>query len=212
QRPDGSDLIFGGSGTDVSRNDMGDTSANGHANDADVILGDNGDIVRLVGTGGADTGGFLSFAYDNYGAAKIVPRATVLLDYTLGGPDYNASAAALDRGAADEIHGENGDDFVYGQVGNDVVYGDAQNDTIVGGYGADWISGGTGDDGILGDDGRISSSRNSATYGEPLYGIQAIAAGNIDLAISTPGNMQQAITNPNGVLKYTFDITPDNVD
>ena len=105
----------------------------------------------------------MTFLYDNYaGGLRIVPRAIQLLDYTQGGPAFNAASAALDRGLADEIHGEGGDDFIYGQVGNDVVFGEGQDDDIVGGYGNDWISGGTGDDGVIGDDGRISTSRNSS--------------------------------------------------
>jgi RTX calcium-binding nonapeptide repeat (4 copies) len=70
-RPDGSDLIFGGSGVAIARNAIGDaalvkspgslasdppteiqTTTNGHANDADAIVGDNGNIIRLVGTNG----------------------------------------------------------------------------------------------------------------------------------------------------------------
>src|SRR5262249_19314888 len=69
-RPDGStnnkvsgtDLIFGGSGTAIARNAIGDatidvngnitTSPNGHANDSDAIVGDKGDIIRLVGVNG----------------------------------------------------------------------------------------------------------------------------------------------------------------
>src|SRR5262249_45252429 len=47
QRPAGSDLIFGGSGTRTDRNDAGDTTAAGHANDADAIAGDNADIFRV---------------------------------------------------------------------------------------------------------------------------------------------------------------------
>jgi Ca2+-binding RTX toxin-like protein len=65
QRPDGSDLIFGGAGTDIGRNDIGDATTGtspgspvadlilnargGHAHDADTIVGDNGRILRLVG-------------------------------------------------------------------------------------------------------------------------------------------------------------------
>ncbi|MBK7953154.1 MAG: hypothetical protein IPK02_03735 [Candidatus Accumulibacter sp.] len=67
QRPDGSDLLFGGAGTDVTRNDIGEatrasTSGTGapgndlivnargsHAKDADTIIGDNGRILRIVG-------------------------------------------------------------------------------------------------------------------------------------------------------------------
>ena len=52
---------------------------------------------------------------------------------------------------------------IYLGGGNDVAYGDADDDDIIGGWGHDWISGGTGIDGILGDDGRIFTSRNSAT-------------------------------------------------
>ena len=229
QRPDGSDLLFGGSGTNSGRNDLGAstqtggangqiaTNANGHAHDADVLVGDNGNIFRLVSRPGVadNSTGFLAYNYDLNAYAvdasapeHVIPRAVALLDYTPGGFDYNAAAAASDIGAADLIHGESGDDVIYGMVGNDALYGDAQNDTIIGGYGADWISGGLGDDGILGDDGRLFVSRNSATYGEPLYGIGTVA---VDVAISTPGNMQQAVTNPNGVLKYAADLTPDNL-
>ena len=153
RRPDGSDLIFGGAGTE-SRNETGNVVDEGdlsHGRDADMILGDNGNIFRIVGTSG--------FNYDNGYGEQIVVRAAQLLDYTPGGPDYTVTAEASpadvainpttgvrDIGAADEIHGESGDDFIYAQVGNDVVFGEGQDDAIVGGYGNDWISGGTGDD------------------------------------------------------------------
>ena len=56
-----------------------------------------------------------------YGGAapRIIVRAVSHLDYTPGGPDFNAAQAQLDRGAADLIHGEAGDDVIYGQIGND---------------------------------------------------------------------------------------------
>ena len=173
-RPAGSDLIFGGAGTEIARNDIGKAtigadntiivSDGGHALDSDAIAGDNADIFRIVGTNGSQSTPrtYMSFLYDNYaGGLRIIPRAVQLLDYTQGGPAYNAASAALDRGAADEIHGESGDDFIYAMTGNDVVFGEGQDDDIVGGYGNDWISAGTGDDGVVGDDGRISTSRNS---------------------------------------------------
>ncbi|HSG95209.1 MAG TPA: calcium-binding protein, partial [Afifellaceae bacterium] len=59
RRPDGTDIIFGGAGTDLERSNDGDTTANGHANDSDAILGDNGNIYRIVGTGGNDSGAFV---------------------------------------------------------------------------------------------------------------------------------------------------------
>jgi len=53
-RPDGSDLIFGGSGTRIGRDDdttlvPGATAADIHARDADTIAGDNANIIRIVG-------------------------------------------------------------------------------------------------------------------------------------------------------------------
>jgi Ca2+-binding RTX toxin-like protein len=129
-----------------------------------------------------------------------------LIDYTQGGPDFDL-AALNDNGAADEIHGEAGDDFIYGQVGNDVLFGDGQDDNLLGGWGADWISGGMGDDGILGDDGRILTSRNGLA--EDLYGIEAVE--DLDLLISSAGTAQEAIINVSGKLKKTAVLTPFNV-
>src|SRR5262249_36925065 len=62
-RADGNDTIFGGAGTDTLRNDAGDSL---HYRDADMILGDNGNIYRLVGTGGTYGNAYLTFVYDNY--------------------------------------------------------------------------------------------------------------------------------------------------
>lgn len=261
-RPDGSDLIFGGSGVAIARNAIGDasidangnitTTANGHANDSDAIVGDNGDIIRLVGINGQvappvgnviltgnigqagnpvqSFNGFLRFNYDTSTAegtaydetAKIVARAVRLLDYTPGGPDFAPLLQVNDIGAADEVHGESGDDFIYGGKGSDWLYGDGQSDDILGGYGNDWISGGTGDDGIIGDDGRIFTSRNSlsagptnpgylVSQGEPLNGVVALLPSDADPKYSngnalnefifTPGNMQIDTINVSGALK-----------
>src|SRR5439155_1525127 len=142
-----------------------------------------------------------------------------------GGPDFTPAVESgpadiaikpatglRDIGAADEVHGESGDDAIYGQVRNDVLFGDAQNDVLVGGYGADWISGGTGDDGILGDDGRISVSRNSMSLGEPLYGTAPVPAAEINRLITDSSGSWVAITNVAGQLKYTVDLTPNSLD
>lgn len=254
-RPDGTDMLFGGAGTNVSRNDIGDAmlvgdgSGNfitvfaGHALDADMILGDNGNVFRLVeplndnGVPAIDADGnavtrFLWFNYDTSGANPypavngssfgerwIIPRAADLVDYTPGGADFSGEAGnvgsskpALDIGADDEIHGESGDDFIYGQVGNDVMFGEGQDDDLIGGYGHDWISGGTGQDGVIGDDGRIMTSRNAAGYGEPLHGVAAIPAGELDLFIKTPGNIQTAVLHVSHALKKSVNLTPFNYD
>ena len=139
-RPDGSDTIFGGAGFDIGRNDSGDTSATGHACDADYIMGDNANVFRLVqggasGTNPADAQDtFRVFAYDNYSVGlRIIPRAMQQLDYTLGGADYAGGSyvngvANADNGAADVIHGESGDDVIFGMTGSDVLFGEGQDD------------------------------------------------------------------------------------
>ena len=88
-------MILGGSGNaDVARNDMGATGANSEAHDADVVVANNGDIVRLVGTTHSAAAGFLHYGYDTAafesgGSERIVARAVKLLDYTPGGTDLN---------------------------------------------------------------------------------------------------------------------------
>ena len=127
-----------------------------------MILGDNGDIFDLVGASGTS---FLTFTYDNYASTeRIIPRAYRFLDYTQGAPDAPGTI-----GAADLIHGENGDDTIHGMTGDDVLFGEGQDDNIYGGTGNDRIYGGTGEDGILGDDGVMLTSRNGQT--EPLNGL-----------------------------------------
>jgi Ca2+-binding RTX toxin-like protein len=209
-RPDGSDLIFGGSGEDLGRNGFADVSSSSHASDSDMILADNGGIYRLVRVANGASA-FVTFSYDAQyngiaSTMRIIPRIASLLDYTPGGMDFAPQLAGNDIGAADEVHGESGDDFIYGQTGNDVLFGEGQDDDIIGGYGADWISGGTGADGVIGDDGRIYTSRNGLP--EPLYGI----AQTTQSLISTPGNMQEAIINVTDNLAKTVNLTPFNVD
>jgi Ca2+-binding RTX toxin-like protein len=231
-RPDGADLIFGGSGTRIEREATvgeGDAIfADRHARDSDAIAGDNANIYRLVGTGGVDGGGFLGFDYDQgRGGERIIARGVELLDYTPGGPDFLPNKFDTthpgylpDIGAGDEVHGESGDDFVYGMVGDDVLFGDSQDDDLIGGWGHDWISAGTGVDGVIGDDGRIYTGRyqalgsipdptNPAHYNELLNGVLQVDA--TDKEIRTPGDIQRAIINPAGELFKQVDLTPFNL-
>jgi len=252
QRPDGSDLLFGGAGTDIARNDIGDavtarsaglpkdaasdlivTTAGGHAHDADMIIGDNGRILRLVGVnalqvgtadalnpnGVSSTGGFLNYNYDLYGSAaegygtdnntatydRIIVRAASFLDYHEGGVDVS-DAALGDRGDGDEIHGESGDDFIYGMKGNDVLFGEGQDDDLIGGYGNDWISGGTGNDGVIGDDGRILTSRNATSYGEALNGVVKLLTDNVDTRTFNGNMMDEAIATPGSIQQAVVNV------
>ena len=80
ERPDGQDKIFGGSGVEISRNDAdlpgdGTDALGAHARDADAIVGDNGDIIRLVGVNGIDL---------------IADEALDASDPAIFGPQYEA--------------------------------------------------------------------------------------------------------------------------
>ena len=129
----------------------GDLAANGHARDADAILGDNGNLYRIVGAFGSAfvdaLGGskpptwFLAFVYDNY--EQRAHRAAGVVAARL---QLARDRGASDRGQADLVHGEAGDDLILGEIGDDVLFGDGQDDTIIGGTGNDRIYGGTGDD------------------------------------------------------------------
>jgi Ca2+-binding RTX toxin-like protein len=163
-RPDGADVIYGGAGLDAARNALGDTTPGGHARDADVIMGDNANVYRILSGNAASA--YASFNYDDYaGGLRIIPRAVDLLDYSADGNN--------DTGAGDELHGESGDDSVHGMSGNDYALGDGQDDHVFGESGDDWLDGGAGDDAMLGDDGKILTSRNGKA--EPLYGLTASA-------------------------------------
>ncbi|MCA9060477.1 MAG: hypothetical protein KDA85_18330, partial [Planctomycetaceae bacterium] len=192
-RPDGQDIIFGGSNTHTARNDAGDLTPDGHGRDADVILGDNGNIFRIVGINGVATPNHLQYNWDIYGGQHVIPRSTQYLEYAFG----DASNPAFN----DELHGESGDDTIHGMSGNDVIFGDGQDDNLIGGAGHDRIFGGSGEDGILGDDGRIFTSRNGLT--EPLNGILTAA---VQADFNIPNTYIGAMTNVSGRLKKTVDL------
>jgi hypothetical protein len=136
----GRDTIYGGAGTQIGiDNVVGDFKSDGtaaalladatlvkdmHARDSDSIVGDNGDIIRIVGLGGAGGGDvagctdkscetllndrtrlrYITYNFDNYDSSvttsysangKIVVRGVTLLDYTIGGPDFRPDLFGL---------------------------------------------------------------------------------------------------------------------
>lgn len=215
-RPDGADLIYGGAGNPAllernasiggPNNDVsGDTivpAAERDATDADTILGDNGDVFRLVtgvdsdGDGTIDDVVYERFNYDRdattangfvddgFGtdALTIRPRAVDSSDYGYEYIDHDGdpstrerlSFTASARGEGDLIYGESGDDVIHGMSGNDVAFGNSGHDDLHGGIGTDFLLGGTGVDGVVGDDGLVLTSRNSDDFGEPLHGIDSL--------------------------------------
>ncbi|MBY5161789.1 choice-of-anchor D domain-containing protein [Salsipaludibacter albus] len=212
-RPDGSDTIFGGNGDHATRNDTAAGLDNGR--DADTIVGDNGNVFRIV----TAAGGFATFTY----VADVIPTVAVKLDYTpIGGAGYWFVADPADPatatwvvgtgtniGAADTIHGESGDDVVHGMTGDDVLYGDAHDDDLYGGEGGDWISGGAGTDGIIGDEGYVLTARNGTA--EPLHGRPATTEDEIapsgdklDTTIYATGRLRKTVELDIAITGATF--------
>jgi Ca2+-binding RTX toxin-like protein len=183
-RPDGSDTIFGGNGTAAADDDLGDASADGRSHDADVILGDNANIIRLVGINGVNAGAFLTFTYA-VDASQIIVRGFDLLDYTV-------PAAAGDIGADDALYGEAGDDTLHGQVGGDQIFGNGNDDNLYGGQGNDSLLGGVGDDSSSHSDELKppppAEGQGGATEGQ---GAQGTLAGTIILVL--PVNIQATL-------------------
>src|SRR5207248_2821736 len=143
-RPDGNDLIFGGAAADVARDALGDTAADGHAQDSDAIAGDNANVFRLV-SGGA----YLAFAYDDYSTARIVPRAVQLPDYTPGN-HHEAMINVIGelRYTADLV--PDNLDPSGAPASTAMTQPLFANDVIFGGWGSDAIHGGAGSDALSG--------------------------------------------------------------
>jgi Ca2+-binding RTX toxin-like protein len=205
QRPDGSDTIFGGTGAASTRNHAGDGSASA---DADVLIGDNGNIYRIIGASGA----FESFTH----APQVIPRVVRLLDYSPTGEARPYWLTTTDParpvltpgtgtniGGGDFLHGENGNDVIHGMSGDDAIWGDAGDDDLYGEAGHDWVSGGTGIDGILGDDGLILTSRNGTT--EPLNHVDV---PTVQGTVTSNGPHHSAVVNATGTLVKAADLEP----
>lgn len=244
-RPDGADLIYGGSGnpsqllrnatvggpsgTDISISTPVRPSER-HAEDADTILGDNGQIYRILDAAGS----YESFVYANAAIEAgyeqaLRPRAVNLLDYEYHYEDDGSGkdvlhfstpdVDGLTVGAGDLVYGESGDDVVHGMIGDDVLFGNSDDDDLYGQVGNDVILGGTGRDGILGDDGLILTSRNDEqanqnddALAEPLHGIDKIPVGEANKEISTPGKIQREIINVQDRLKKTVEVIAFRTD
>jgi hypothetical protein len=185
QRPDGSDTIYGGNGTVADDQSPSDSAANGRSRDADVIMGDNANIFRLVGLNGVSGGAFLTFSYAA-DAKQIIVRGFDLLDYTI--PE-----SPTDIGAADKIYGEAGDDTLHGEVGDDLMYGNGNDDNLYGGQGDDLIYGGAGDDSISNSDELKAPPPAEGQAGAAEgNGADGTAAGTVILDL--PGNIQATLT------------------
>ena len=126
------------------------TEVGAHARDADVIVGDNANVYRLVN---ATATTFLGFNYDTYSDGlttgvtqrdisryDILPRAVLEVDYAYDVLDtlvfnntrYESQFSPFAIGAGDLIYGEGGDDIIHGMTGDDALFGNSEDDDLYG--------------------------------------------------------------------------------
>ncbi len=163
--PEGQDDLIGGTATPSFRDGGDDIEGNG---DDDVILGDNGSLVRTL-EGGA--GGWTERVYtDRYPDGAVPPGATVARthDPALAGPSTRFCTVAQDTcepvsaSGGDHLYGDSGDDGIWGQDGDDVLYGGEGDDDMYGELGDDTMYGEAGEDAMLGDRGGVVNQLLSA--------------------------------------------------
>jgi Ca2+-binding RTX toxin-like protein/acetolactate synthase small subunit len=161
QGNEGSDVILGGTGDD--------TIVGGTDTASDILLGDNGVVVRADGSPQAND----IFSTDPLNGGKDTITGGLGNDIIIGGSG-NTDAAGV---GGDILDGNVGDDIIFGdnayitrntadvvekieaifhaQGGDDQITGGVGNDRIFGGAGSDKITGDSGDDLILGDNGLL---------------------------------------------------------
>ncbi|PSK65090.1 Bifunctional hemolysin/adenylate cyclase [Micromonospora sp. MH33] len=156
--PAGQDDLIGGSAAAGFR-DTGDVIEGNGADD--VLLGDNGSLLRTVTTVG---GKAAERVYtERYPTGAVPADATVARthDPALPGPSTRfcttAQATCEPAGAYgnDQLFGDAGNDGAWGQDGDDLIRGGAGDDDLFGELGADSLYGEDGRDAILGDRGGV---------------------------------------------------------
>ncbi|MEU5721970.1 calcium-binding protein [Micromonospora sp. NPDC047738] len=156
--PAGQDDLIGGSAAAGFR-DTGDVVEGNGADD--VILGDNGSLLRTVTTvNGKQTERVYT---ERYPTGAVPADATVARthDPALPGPSTRfcttAQATCEPAGAFgnDQLYGDAGNDGIWGQDGDDLIRGGAGDDDLFGELGADTLYGDDGADAILGDRGGV---------------------------------------------------------
>ncbi|SBT40241.1 calcium-binding protein [Micromonospora auratinigra] len=154
----GQDDLIGGSAAAGFR-DTGDL-IEGNGGD-DVVLGDNGSLLRTVTTAGGKPAERVYT--ERYPTGAVPADATVVRthDPALPGPSTRFCTTAQSTcepvGAFgnDQLYGDGGNDGVWGQDGDDLVRGGAGDDDLFGELGADTLYGDDGRDAILGDRGGV---------------------------------------------------------
>jgi Ca2+-binding RTX toxin-like protein len=152
--PDGQDDLIGGSSAQAFRDTTDTIEGNGGD---DVILGDNGSLLRTI------VNGKEKVYSERYPTGADLTNATVVRSHNpaLPGPSTRFCTTAqttcepVGAYGADVLYGDNGNDGIWAQDGDDTVYGGSGDDDLFGELGADTIYGEAGQDAILGDRGGV---------------------------------------------------------
>ena len=161
-RLDGGDRLYGESST-------ADGTADG--NGSDVLIGDNGRIVRPLADGSwmvnSFNGSYTRVVYllDVGAATQPEPAGVAGADYLWGNSNDDI---LYGQGLDDQLRGGAGEDYLEGNAGNDIVYGNAGQDDLIGGTGAT-----VSNDPVTAVDGRLDG-------GDYLYGESSTAEGMAD--------------------------------
>jgi Ca2+-binding RTX toxin-like protein len=184
----GQDDILGGTGS-AGQPDAGDTICGydcatpllpGSPSDADVIVGDNGQITR---PGGVRVDGAFVRAVTVH---DLDAAPGVYGDDTVSG-DYDADRVFGGRGN-DTLHGNAADDAIEGNGDNDSIFGDEGQDDLIGGTAQDGGGHTDGDDCIQGD-ARANDCKGDGSGGGSAAGGTAGGAGNADVIIGDNGSI-----------------------
>jgi len=199
-RPDLKDTIFGGAGTQIDRNNGFDQSIDGglgdevylvtdgtpfenrHARDSDAIVGDNGNIIRIVGINSLDPdtnepGAAVDVNYGGDGSGFFNPNSPLYVSFNYDRQDSGIGEGGENRGDERIIvrgvtlldYTPGGPDFApelfdidlsdgltegfRNQFGMGALYDIGGNDEVHGGTGDDFIYLGGGNDIAFGDAG-----------------------------------------------------------
>ncbi|MFI7463510.1 hypothetical protein [Nonomuraea sp. NPDC049646] len=163
----GQDDLIGGSARQAAA-DGADAIEGGGG--ADVLLGDNGSLVRTV-TGDAE-----KVYTERYPAGQAPADATRVRGHDPALPGGStrfctqAQATCEPAGSygADHLYGDDGDDALWGQDGDDTLHGGQGDDDLFGELGDDDLSGGAGEDAMLGDRGGVLNERLDAADAQRL--------------------------------------------
>jgi len=137
--------------TGVGFQDAGDIIFGG--DDADVVLADNGSIVRS-GKPGYDA------TNTRFTDGRIATSRTVL-------PSDLGDTPAASTSGADFVDGGGANDAILGQGGDDRLIGRDGNDYIEGGPAKDWLEGDAGEDDLVGGSSFIETDSGNMAVGQP---------------------------------------------